>query len=100
VETLAFDAPLWRVPGESGWHFITLPVEIAADIREQTAPQRRGFGSVKVTATVAGRTWSTSLFPDAQTGSYLLPVKKSVREAAGIHSGDSVSVRLDVAAGS
>lgn len=94
----AFDAALWRVPGESGWHFITLPAELAADIREETASRRKGFGSVKVTATVAGTSWSTSVFPDTQSGSYLLPVRKSVREATGIHSGDTVSVRLEIAA--
>jgi Domain of unknown function (DUF1905) len=100
VATLAFEGVLWRVPGESGWHFITLPLELTADIREETAPLRKGFGSVKVTATVAGTSWSTSVFPDTQTGSYLLPVKKSVREATGIHPGDTVSVRLELAAGS
>lgn len=95
----AFEAVLWRIPEEAGWHFITLPAELAADLREETAHLRKGFGSIKVTATVAGTSWSTSVFPDTKSGSYLLPVKKAVRTATGIRSGDTVSVRLEVDAG-
>ncbi|NYD79274.1 DUF1905 domain-containing protein [Arthrobacter cupressi] len=61
------------------------------------APYRRGFGSVKVTATVAGTSWDTSIFPDSKSGSYLLPVKRSIRMAAGLREGDSVEVGLDIA---
>ncbi|OFI36592.1 hypothetical protein BIU82_12545 [Arthrobacter sp. SW1] len=99
MAAFAFDAVLWRIPEEAGWHFITLPVELAADLREETAQLRKGFGSIKVTATVASTSWSTSVFPDSKSGSYLLPVKKAVRTATGIHSGDTVSVHLEVDAG-
>jgi hypothetical protein len=89
---------VWLYPGEAGWHFLTLPVEVAEEIREESAAFRRGFGSVKVTAETGGHSWQTSLFPDAQTGSYLLPVKKSVRAAAHLAAGDEVEVRLTVLA--
>ncbi|MEV7605983.1 DUF1905 domain-containing protein [Paenarthrobacter sp. NPDC089322] len=94
--TYSFNAELWLYPGEAGWHFITLPAEVADSIREQTRSHRRGFGSVKVSAEISGCSWPTSLFPDAGTGSYLLPVKKSVRARAGIQAGDTVHVVLDV----
>lgn len=93
----AFTATLWRYPGEAGWHFLTLPEELAAEIREDTAALRRGFGSVKITATVAGHDWSTSLFPDGRSGTYLLPVKKAIRTAAGLEAGDQVTAHLEVA---
>ena len=92
----AFTATLWHYPGEAGWHFLTLPEEIAAEIREETAAFRRGFGSVKITARVSGHNWATSLFPDSRSGSYLLPVKKDVRTAAGLEAGDEVAVYLEV----
>ncbi|MFJ5699331.1 DUF1905 domain-containing protein [Arthrobacter sp. NPDC093139] len=91
-----FRSEVWLYPGEAGWHFVTLPVDVAEEIREATALLRRGFGSVRVTADVGGQTWQTSLFPDTQTGSYLLPVKKAVRTAARISAGDEVEVRLTV----
>jgi hypothetical protein len=91
-----FRSEVWLYPGEAGWHFVTLPVDVAEEIREATALLRKGFGSVRVTADVGGQTWQTSLFPDAQSGSYLLPVKKAVRAAARISAGDEVEVRLTV----
>ena len=91
-----FRSEVWLYPGEAGWHFVTLPVDVAEEVRESTALLRKGFGSVRVTAHVGGQTWQTSLFPDAQSGSYLLPVKKAVRTAARISAGDEVEVRLTV----
>lgn len=95
--TYSFEAELWHYPEESGWHFLTLPEDLAAEIREDTAPFRKGFGSVKVLATVSGHRWSTSLFPDSKSRSYLLPVKKAIRTAARIGAGDSVRVHLVIA---
>lgn len=94
--TYAFESELWRYPDQAGWHFITLPESLAEEIREDTASFRRGFGSVKVVASISGHQWSTSLFPDSKSGSYLLPVKKSARSAAGIQEGDVVEVLLEV----
>lgn len=91
-----FRSEVWLYPGEAGWHFVTLPVDVAEEIREATALLRKGFGSVRVTADAGGQTWQTSLFPDTQSGSYLLPVKKAVRTAARVSAGDEVEVRLTV----
>ncbi|KUM33233.1 DUF1905 domain-containing protein [Arthrobacter sp. EPSL27] len=92
----AFTARLWLYPGEAGWHFLTVPPEVSDEIREDAATLRRGFGSIRITAVIAGHRWSTSLFPDSQSGSYLLPVKKAVRTAAGIKAGDQLRVQLEV----
>ncbi|MCC2660044.1 MAG: hypothetical protein K0R37_818 [Arthrobacter sp.] len=96
ASSYSFRAELWLYPGEAGWHFLTLPVEVADDIREESAAFRKGFGSVKVTVQAGGQSWQTSIFPDARTGSYLLPVKKSVRAAAHLAAGDAMEVRLTV----
>jgi len=90
----SFRGELWHYSEEAGWHFITLPQDLADEIRDEAAPFRKGFGSVKVTASVGGQRWSTSLFPDSKSSSYLLPVKKGVRTAAGIRAGDEVDVEL------
>ncbi|HSO16716.1 MAG TPA: DUF1905 domain-containing protein [Arthrobacter sp.] len=91
-----FTARLWLYPGEAGWHFLTVPDGVSGEIREEAAALRQGFGSIKVTAAIAGHRWSTSLFPDSRSGSYLLPVKKAIRTAAGIEAGDEVRVQLQV----
>lgn len=95
---LQFDAELWEYPGEAAWHFVTLPPELADDVRE-LVPPGPGFGSVRVTATIGDTRWQTSLFPDSKTGSYVLPVKKQVRAANGLVAGDRVAVRLAIGEG-
>ena len=91
-----FDAELWLYDGEAAWTFVTLPPELSDDIRAQTDGRRRGFGSVRVQVTVGATTWSTSVFPDAKRGAYLLPVKKDVRRREQLEVGDRLTVTLEV----
>ena len=89
-----FTAPLWLWSGKGAWHFVTLPRDEAAVIR--VAVPRRGFGSVRVSACIGETRWSTSIFPDQKSGSYLLPVKAEVRRRQAISPGDGVAVRLSI----
>jgi hypothetical protein len=79
-------------PGPS-WRFARLPVDVAEDIRAGEPPAR-GWGSVKVAATIGATTWSTSVFPEKATASFLLPVKATVRTAERIDDSDVVQIRL------
>jgi hypothetical protein len=91
-------APLWLWSGEEGrWHFVTIPAEEALEIRLESAASgmRRGFGSVRVEATIQGVAWKTSIFP-GKSGGYLLPVKASVRRDAGIAADDMVTVTIEL----
>ena len=94
MTTYSFRGELWHYPEASGWHFITLPPDLADEVRDAAAPFRKGVGSVKVTASIAGNSWSTSIFPESKSHSYVLPVKKAIRTAAGILAGDDVDVEL------
>ena len=86
----------WHSDGGTAWHFITLP-EVARDAvkAEIEGIPRKGFGSVKVNVTIGKSTFSTSLFPAKEYGSYLLPVKAAVRRANGLQAGDSVTVAIE-----
>ena len=75
---------------DAAWFFTAVPPEI----REIPRPYR-GFGSVRVRAHVGGSEWSTSIFPSSD-GSYVLPLKKKVRDAKSLVDGGPVSVRLEV----
>lgn len=98
VPTFEFTGELWEhssMPGS--WYFVTLPEDCADDIAAITeGAERRGFGSVRVEATIGPSTWRTSVFPDKASGSYVLPVKKAVRAAAALEAGDAVAVHLAV----
>jgi Domain of unknown function (DUF1905) len=103
-EGVTFTAELWRwtarrEAADSGsWCFVTLPLDLADEVRER-AGEPRGFGSVRVRARVGETTWDTSVFPDAASGSLVLPVKKSVRAAAGVAEGDQLTVTVSVREG-
>ncbi len=93
-----FEAEIWLWPGEkAAWHFISLPQDLTAGIKTLRGPTTRGWGSVRVTATVGGSSWSTSIFPSAQSGAFLLPVKAAVRKAERIGAGDKVAVAVELA---
>lgn len=91
-----FAAPLWRYPAADGWHFVSLPAEVSAEITDITAGARRGFGSVRVGVTIGATSWRTSIFPDSKTGVYLLPVKKAVRVAERLEVGDQIKAQLEI----
>jgi hypothetical protein len=91
-----FSAELWQYDGPSAWHFVSLPSDIADDIRAEFGAQAAGFGSIKVEAAVRSTQWTTSLFPDKTRATYLLPVKKSVRVAENLEAGDVATVNLRI----
>ena len=86
-----FTAELWLHDGPGGWHFLTLPADLAGGIRDGAWSAPRPFGSVPVTATIGPATWSTSLFADRGRGTYLLPVNAAARRTAGVAAGDRVT---------
>lgn len=90
-----FTVPLWQHPGEGSWHFVTVPEDISDEITDLTEGRRKGFGSVRVSVTVGGSTWQTSVFP-TKTGTYVLPVKKPVRTAEALVEGSPVDALLEL----
>lgn len=77
-------------------HFMSVPQELSDEIRAHALLVRRGFGSVKVEATIHDFRWRTSVFPSKSSGGYFLPVKIEVLRSTGIAAGDEVSVMLDL----
>ncbi len=88
-----FMSELWLYPGEGAWFFVTLPNDVADEI-DDAAGERAGFGSIPVEVTIGWSTWSTSLFPDKKTASFVLPVKKAIREREGLEERSVVAVHL------
>lgn len=99
-----FTAPLWIYLGKGTWHFITLPVEYAEQVKFFTSPaatghKRRGWGAVRVSVSIGEIKWETSMFPSKSANSYVLPIKAAIRKKAKIFEGDDVSVTLNVKTG-
>ncbi|WP_449386191.1 DUF1905 domain-containing protein [Cellulomonas soli] len=94
--TYEFEALLapWHDDRPDAWVFVHLPHEVSDEIADVAAPVERGFGSVRVEATLGGSTWRTSLFPDSRRKTYSLPVKRTVRQAEQVATGDVVRVTV------
>jgi Domain of unknown function (DUF1905) len=51
---------------------------------------------VRVEATIGTTTWTTSVFPEAKSKCYVLPVKKAVRTAQALEDGDGCVVVVEL----
>jgi hypothetical protein len=94
VISLAGPLRVWT-NDEGRVHFMSVPEDLADEIRAHAMAAPRGFGSVRVEASIHDVTWRTSVFP-VKSGGYFLPVKIAVCRAVGIAAGDEVAVTLDL----
>ncbi len=100
-DTVRFAAPLsvWRTEKYGDIGHVTIDGAAAEAIgaheliRRLELGRRRGFGSVKVEATVGGSRWSTSVFPQ-KGGTWFLPVKKAICRAEDLAAGDELEGTL------
>lgn len=93
IVNFSLTTSLWRYPTQAAaWYFVTIDATATAQIKSQPRP-KKGWGSVRVQATIGHTTWDTSIFPSKE-GVYLLPVKASVRKAEDLFEGESVTVLL------
>jgi hypothetical protein len=94
--TFEFDAEIWRHEGPAAWHFATLPIDVADEIRARNAVAQRPFGSLSVMAKIGATTWTTSIFADTKTSSYLLPIKARIRQREQLEAGQPVHIQIEL----
>jgi hypothetical protein len=73
-----------------------VPEAIADDLEMEFGHRAAGFGSLRVDVTIGSSRWQTSLFPDAKRSTYVLPLKKAIRDAEGLDVGSTATVELRV----
>jgi len=94
--TFTVKAKVWLYEGEAAWHFLSIPKDISETMRERFAGIARGWGSLRVEATIGKTSWKTSVFPDKKSGTYMLPVKADILKKEGIKAGQTVKLTLEV----
>lgn len=91
---IEFDNKLWYWRGPAPWYFVTVPAEQSSNLKAILKLVTYGWGMIPVNAQIGKTEWETSLFP--KDGSYIVPIKASVRKAESLEEGDEVTVRLEV----
>ena len=94
--TVKFEARIWIYPGAAAWHFVHVPRDESQELSAAYGPRKKGWGSIPVDASIGATKWKSSVFPDKQSGTYLLPLKLAVRRAEGVGDGDPVRVVLSI----
>lgn len=92
MKTVNFSAKVVIWTGDLGWHFVYLPKDLYKKIRENQKSYGGGF--VRVLAKIGKTSWETSLFPYKRELTYLLAIKKSVREKEDVFAGEVVDVKI------
>jgi hypothetical protein len=89
-----FTAIPWRYEGPNGWYFVSLPFDLAKEIREVVRSEEQGWGRLKATAKIGGSEWKTSIWFDTKMKTYLLPLKAEIRKKEGLNEDKKVEIIL------
>ena len=87
-----FTASVWEWRGPAPYHFVSVPLEIAQEIKELASAVTYGWGMIPVSGKIGNTSFTTSLW--AKNGTYAVPLKDAVRKAEGISLDDMVSLEL------
>ena len=87
-------ARVWLYPGKGGWHFVNLSPRQSSEIRARFGTDAKGWGSLPVAVRIGQTEWTTSIFPQKTSGTYLFAIKVEVRQKEHIASGDTITADL------
>lgn len=87
---------MWEWRGPAPFYFLSLPVELADEIKTAASVLSYGWGMIPIKAEIGGIAFTTSMF--AKNGTYVVPVKNVVRVPLKLEVGDTVEVSFDLGA--
>lgn len=76
---------IWKYQGPAAWYFLSSKKE-QKEVIQKHWKGGKGWRSIPVRITIGESTFTTSLFP-VKDGTYLLPIKASVRKSEGLYEG-------------
>jgi len=90
----SFSATVWEWRGPAPYHFVSVPPDVAIEIKELASAVTYGWGMIPVSGKIGTTMFDTSLW--AKNGTYAVPLKDSVRKAEGNSLDDLVSIELSL----
>lgn len=91
-----FTTELWEWRGPAPFYFLSLPIELADEIKAAASVLSYGWGMIPVVANIQGREFKTSMF--SKNGTYVLPIKNEVRLPLKLAVDDLLEVSIKLGA--
>ncbi|MFM6965990.1 MAG: DUF1905 domain-containing protein [Rhodoluna sp.] len=88
----SFAAEMWEWRGPAPFYFLSLPNDLAEEIKSAAALLSYGWGMIPVTGNIRGREFKTSMF--SKNGTYMLPIKNEVRLPLKLNVDDLIEVTI------
>lgn len=89
-----FSAEVWQYQSPGGWYFISMPKDLAKEIRDNLKWQEEGWGRLKASAQIGNTNWDTAIWFDTKQNSYLLPLKAEVRKKEKLAAGQNIKATI------
>ena len=86
-----FTAKPWQYTGPAAWYFVSLPIELAKEIRSALKSEEEGWGRLPATAKIGNTEWKTAIWFDRKGDTYLLPLKAEIRKAERLEVGNEIT---------
>ena len=91
-----FEATLWKADGNSGWHFVSIPIALSQEIRHLFQKEEEGWGRLPVMALIGDTSWDTAIWFDTKNNTYLLPIKSEIRKKENISVGTIEKITIKI----
>ncbi len=92
---LIIKVKIWVFEGPTAWYMVTIPLKQSTEIKKEFGDRHRGWGSIPVSVKLGKSTWKTSIFWEKK-GTYVMALKKEIRRAEKVTSGDVIEFKLQI----
>ena len=89
-----FTGKVWQHSSPGGWYFVSLPTEIAKEIRSVLRTEEEGWGRLKAIARIGKTEWKTAIWFDTKRNTYLLPIKSEIRKKENVENETEIDVAI------
>lgn len=89
-----FSAVVWQYSQTGGWYFVSLPNDLATEIRKLFKKREEGWGRMKAKAKIRETLWDTAIWYDTKLNTYILPVKADIRKKEKIEVGTELIIEI------
>lgn len=88
-----FEAKIWQYASPNGgWYFVSLPVYVAAEIRDILKSEEEGWGRLKAKAKINNTEWDTAIWFDSKAKTYILPLKAEIRKKEKLETDNKIKI--------